>query len=169
MSGRSPFSSRYQLSKSERRRLVDLLKSRFPAGAELLQTAATVEVARLRDAELELVIVDKVPAIVLSEKIAYPTLMAAIKLSLKLPTVVVDMGAVPHILNGADVMAPGIVDFDTFDRDALVYVADVNQRRVFAVGQALVGSGELRSMKRGKAIRNLHYAGDKIWKVISSM
>lgn len=169
MSNHSFFSTRHQLSKSERKRLVELFRSQFPAGAELLQAAATIEIARLRDIDLELVIIDKVPAIVLSENITYPTLMAAIKLSLKLPVVVVDMGAVPHILNGADVMAPGIVDHDTFDRNALVYITDVNQRRAFAVGQALVSSKELENMKRGRVIRNLHYAGDKIWKIISSM
>ncbi|MEM1508662.1 MAG: PUA domain-containing protein [Thermofilaceae archaeon] len=169
MSNYSFFSTHHQLSKSERKRLVELLRSQFSAGAELLQAATTVEIARLRDIGLELVIIDKVPAIVLSEKITYPTLMAAIKLSLKLPMVVVDMGAVPHILNGADVMAPGIVDHDAFGKNDLVYIADVNQQRVFAVGQALVSSEELENMKKGRVIRNLHYAGDKIWKIISSM
>ncbi len=161
------FASRHALSKSDRRKLAERLRSSLPPAAELVERAAIVEVARLRGFGGELVLVDGVAAVVLEGELAYPTLLAAHRLGLELPRVTVDMGAVPRILNGADVMAPGIVAFGEFKAGDIVYVDDVERRRVFAVGQALMGSEELKGVKRGKAVRTLHYAGDKLWKAIT--
>ncbi|MEM3943571.1 MAG: DUF1947 domain-containing protein [Thermofilaceae archaeon] len=160
------FSSRYALSKSERRRLVERLRATLPAAAELVEKAGRVELARLREPEKDLLIIDGVPALVMGEEV-YPTVLAAHRLSLKLPLVVVDMGAVPHILNGADVMAPGIVEAEPFSAGDLVYVADVEKRRVFAVGRALMSSDEIARVRRGRAVKNLHYAGDKVWRALT--
>ncbi len=165
----STFASRYTVSKSERRKLVERLRNSLPPAAELVERANLVEVARLRGSESELVLVDGVAALVLEKDSAYPTLLAAHKLGLELPRVTVDMGAVPHILNGADVMVPGIVAFDEFEANDVVYVDDVEKRRVFAVGRALMSSGELKSAKRGKAVHVLHYAGDRLWKLLTGM
>jgi len=163
----SVFVSRYAVSKSERRKLVERLRASLPPATELIEKADLVEVARLRGSESELVLVNGVAALVLEGELAFPTLLAAHKLGLELPRVTVDMGAVPHILNGADVMVPGIVTFGEFEVGDIVYVDDVEKHRVFAVGQALMGSGELRETKRGKAVRTLHYAGDKLWKLLT--
>ena len=160
------FVSRYAVSKSERRRLVERLRASLPPAAELIEKADLVEVARLRGFESELVLVNGVAALVLEGELAFPTLLAAHKLGLELPRVTVDMGAVPHILNGADIMVPGIVAFGEFQAGDVVYIDDVEKRRVFAVGQALISSNGLRSSKRGKAVRTLHYAGDKLWKLL---
>ena len=165
MSAVPHFKSRHALSKSAKKRLVEELRAKLPQAAEVVERAERVEVARLEDAEL--VIVDGVPALVVSGGLTFPTLLAAHRLGLRLPLVVVDMGAVPHILNGADVMAPGIVEAEPFEPGSLVYVADVEKRRVFAVGQALMGSEELMRVRRGRAVRNLHYAGDELWRLIA--
>lgn len=161
------FASRHALSKSDRRRLVERLRSSLPPAAELVERAGIVEVARLRGFEGELVLIDGVAALVLESGLAYPTLLAAHRLGLELPRVTVDMGAVPRILNGADVMVPGIVAFGEFKAGDVVYVDDVEKRRVFAVGRALMGGEELRTAKRGKAVQTLHYAGDKLWRAIT--
>lgn len=84
-----------------------------------------------------------------------------------LPRVVVDMGAVPFIVNGADVMAPGIVRIEgKFDAGDIVVITDEKHGKAFAVGLALVSSEEVKNMKRGKAIRNIHHVGDKMWKFL---
>lgn len=160
------FSSRHVLSKSERRKLVEELKAALPAAAELVEEAEKVELARLRQLNVELLIIEGVPAVVLGKE-AYPTVLAAHKLNLRLPVAVVDMGAVPHILNGADVMAPGIVEVERFNAGDAVYVADVEKRRVFAAGRALMSSDGIMRVRRGKAIKNLHYAGDKLWRALT--
>jgi len=94
----------------------------------------------------------------------YPTLKS--RSMINLPSVVIDMGAVPYICNGADVMAPGIVkvtkDFQVGD---LVVIKDERYGKPLAIGKALQGSDEIRTTKRGKVIQNLHYVGDGFWKV----
>ena len=162
-----PVSSRHIISKSEKKRMLREIGERLPRSIKLLGEARRLEIAKLRSGG-RLILVEGVPAIFLGEY-AYPTLLAAHKLGLKLPLVIVDMGAVPHILNGADVMAPGIVEFEEFEEGEIVYVADEEGKRVFAVGLTLVCSAKLREMKRGKVIKNLHYAGDKLWEVIRTI
>jgi PUA domain protein len=81
--------------------------------------------------------------------------------------VVVDMGAVPHVVGGADIMAPGIrkVSGEFTERQFLV-VVDEKHGKYLAVGRALVGSGPMAATKKGKVVENIHYVGDMIWEVI---
>ncbi|MFQ5710660.1 MAG: PUA domain-containing protein [Candidatus Geothermarchaeales archaeon] len=81
------------------------------------------------------------------------------------PSVVVDMGAVPYVVNGADVMAPGIVSCGEFERGDIVCVKTERHERVIATGYSMMSSGEIRSIKKGKAVKNVHYVGDRYWKL----
>jgi PUA-domain protein len=79
------------------------------------------------------------------------------------PKVVVDAGAVKPIINGADVMRPGIKEFlGDFGKDDVVFVAD-EKGRVIAVAVALYSRQEMEQMQKGKVLINLHHLGDKIW------
>ncbi|MEM2689419.1 MAG: PUA domain-containing protein [Nitrososphaerota archaeon] len=83
-----------------------------------------------------------------------------------LPLVIVDMGAVRRLVNGADVMRPGIVSFEgEFKQGDLVVVRDVNNRRALAVCRALMDSKTAAATQRGKVLENLHYVGDKYWRL----
>ena len=84
-----------------------------------------------------------------------------------MPRIVVDMGAVPHVVGGADIMAPGIrrVTGEFAERQFLV-VVDEKHGKYLAVGKALVGSGPMALTKKGKVVENVHYVGDLIWEVI---
>ena len=84
------------------------------------------------------------------------------------PRVVVDMGAIRFVCNGADVMAPGIVDADEFEASALVVIRDVTHGKALAVGKAVKSSDEILSDRRGKVVKNLHYVGDKLWESASA-
>jgi len=85
----------------------------------------------------------------------------------RLPAMIVDMGAVPHIVNGADVMRPGIKDFrGEFNEGDFVVVRDERNLRPLAVAIALVGLEECRAMKRGKVAKNIHHVNDRIWKLM---
>lgn len=85
----------------------------------------------------------------------------------ELPSVIVDMGAIPYICNGADVMVPGIKGIrGDFREGALVIVRDIEHGKALVLGEALVSTEELGKMDKGKAIRNLHYVGDRLWKAI---
>ena len=82
--------------------------------------------------------------------------------------VVIDDGAIKYILNGADVMAPGIVDADEkIEKNDFVWIRD--ERGIpIAVGIALVSGKEMKEMDKGKAVKNIHHIGDKIWKLAKS-
>jgi RNA-binding protein, containing PUA domain len=79
------------------------------------------------------------------------------------PKVVVDAGAVRPIINGADVMRPGIKELlGDFGKDDVVFVTD-EKGRVIAVAVALYSRQEMEQMQKGKVLINLHHLGDKIW------
>ncbi|MFP4545787.1 MAG: PUA domain-containing protein, partial [Methanomassiliicoccales archaeon] len=79
--------------------------------------------------------------------------------------VTVDMGAVPHVYNGADVMTPGIVEADPdIEEGDLVWVRDQKNRQPLAVGQALLSGEEMVRSESGKGIRTLHHVGDRLWR-----
>lgn len=82
------------------------------------------------------------------------------------PSVIVDRGALPHILKGADVMIPGIISLEEFRRNEIIYIKAEGVNRVVAIGRALMSSKEIVELSKGKAVKNLHYIGDKIWKVV---
>jgi PUA domain protein len=98
--------------------------------------------------------------------ILFPTLInSAID---DLPSALVDMGAIPYVCNGADVMAPGIMGIEGgFEKDGLLVIRDVKHKKALGIGAALYTSEEMKGLKKGKAILNLHYVGDKIWASIS--
>jgi len=77
--------------------------------------------------------------------------------------VVIDMGAVPYIANGADVMAPGIVDIGEFEKNKFVFVGDEKNGKILSIGISLSSSKEISEKKEGKVIKTIHYVGDKFW------
>ncbi|AAR39059.1 NEQ206 [Nanoarchaeum equitans Kin4-M] len=98
------------------------------------------------------------PLFVVKEEV-YPTLELIIehynkKGELLFPYVRVDKGAVKPILNGADIMRPGIKEYSPFKKGDIVIVIDENDN-VLTLGKALLDSTELEKMDKGKAIKNL--------------
>lgn len=80
--------------------------------------------------------------------------------------VTVDMGAVPFVYNGADVMAPGIVDADPAIRPGdLVWVRDEKNERPLAVGRAILDGPAMVREKKGKAVETIHHVGDELWQL----
>ncbi len=87
-----------------------------------------------------------------------------------LPKIVVDMGAVPHICNGADLMAPGVVQIDgDFHTDDLLLIVDERHGKPLAIGAALLDSHVVRKLKHGKVVKNIHYVGDSLWKMLKKI
>lgn len=79
--------------------------------------------------------------------------------------VTVDMGAVPFITNGADCMGPGIMEADvSIEAGDMVWIRDVKNKVPLAVGISDRTGSELMEKSAGKAIRNIHSVGDKLWK-----
>ena len=97
------------------------------------------------------------------EKKVVPTLLFQ-DFVLRAPKIVVDMGAIPYVCNGADVMAPGIVRVEgEFDKGDLVLVVDVKHGKPLAIGESLQDSASARNAKQGAVVKNVHFVSDKIW------
>ena len=150
-----------KLRNRHRLRRKEVTRLRGKAGI-LLQEVDSLEEAEMEDGTIVYLSGD---SIILARRgdDLFPTLRSPILDSL--PSIIVDMGAVPHICNGADVMAPGVVEVrGDFKAGDLVVVRDERHGKALAIGKALVDSGELRSLKRGKVVENLHYVGDRLWR-----
>jgi PUA domain protein len=80
------------------------------------------------------------------------------------PSATVDEGAIKFMLNGADVMRPGIRKFDEWGPSGtMVVVKEEKKGRAIAVGPSTVASSVAREMSKGGCIRNLHHVGDRYW------
>ena len=86
------------------------------------------------------------------------------EISARAPKIVVDMGAVPYVCNGADVMAPGIVRIEgEFSKGDIVMVVDEKYGKPLALGESLYDAESARNAKQGVLVKNLHFVSDKIW------
>jgi len=86
------------------------------------------------------------------------------------PIVVVDMGAVPYVCNGANVMAPGIVRFEgEFRKGDLVFVVDEKHGKPIAVGEIIYDGDAAKKVKQGIVVRNIHFVGDKVWNLVKKL
>ncbi len=96
-----------------------------------------------------------------------PFLTAVEKFGLDLPRVVVDLGAVKPIAGGAHVMGPGIREIvGDFSEGDLVVVVDERLGATIAIGRALRPPDQMKA--KGRSVRNLHHAGDAIWRAVAA-
>lgn len=117
----------------------------------------------------EILCIAKLPVLAKSKNRFFPTLSSGTLLS-NFPQVTVNMGAVPHVCNGADVMAPGIVDFGgPFQQGDIVLISDERHHKPIAVAIALYDKAEAIKLKHGKIFRNIHYVGDQLWSAIKQI
>ena len=119
----------------------------------------------VKDEKHKLILVNKEPGFFYYQDKIVPTLKNLQKNSL-LKKITVDMGAVKFVINGADIMRPGITEIeDGINENDFIVIVDVNNQKSLAVGIALLNSEEMRSSTSGKVIKNIHYVGDEIWKI----
>jgi len=83
----------------------------------------------------------------------------------KFPNVMVDMGAVKFMCNGANVMRPGIKRYTEFGANDIICVIEESQHKFLAVGRAMTDSSDLEGMSKGEVVKNLHYISDKYWEI----
>ena len=83
---------------------------------------------------------------------------------LNLPKVVVDIGAIRFITNGADVMAPGIVSFeDSITENTFVVIHEEKANTILGIGKSLIDAKEFDKTKKGKVVKLIHHLKDAIW------
>lgn len=119
---------------------------------------------RVEEEDLKYIYINKEPAFFYYQERIIPTLRY-LQTHCLLKKVTIDMGAIKFIINGADIMRPGIKEIEAgFQKEDLITIVDANNKKPLAVGIALVSSPEMQAMTTGKVIKNIHYVGDRIWK-----
>ncbi len=94
----------------------------------------------------------------------FPTLRALLNNLIDIPRVTVDMGAVKFVVNGADIMRPGVTQVDDrVKENSIVVVVDENYGKPLAVGISLMTAEELRAVCSGKVIKSVHHINDDLW------
>ena len=153
---------RYSLKSKEGKLILNKVSERLKINVEtILSSKVNIEVFEADFGQIFLV--NGKPLFFKVEDSVLPTLFFT-EISARAPKVVVDMGAVPYVCNGADVMAPGIVRFEgEFGKGDLVLVVDEKYGKPLALGEILYDSGNAGDVKQGVVVRNLHFVGDKIW------
>jgi PUA-domain protein len=116
-----------------------------------------------------LLLVDGKPVLFKQGEEVLPTLVSA-EILARLPKVVVDMGAVRFVCNGADVMAPGIRRIEINPaKGSLVVVVDEKYGKPLALGEMLIDADEARAAKQGPVVKNKHYVSDRVWNAAKAL
>lgn len=149
---------RHHISNSEKRELTEKLKPTLGDEIEKI-LEGSIEKAKTED-DKTVFLVENRPFLFKNEGNYIPLIFESNKLLLK--EIVVDMGAVKHITNGADIMAPGIIEAeDGLEKKDIVAIQDDKNRKTIAIGKVLETGMEEK--EEGKLIENLHYVGDDFW------
>jgi PUA-domain protein len=153
---------RYSLKSKEGKLILNKVSERLKINVEtILGSKVNIEVVEADFGQIFLV--NGKPLFFKIEDSVLPTLFFQ-EISARAPKVVVDMGAIPYVCNGADVMAPGIVRFEgEFSKGDLVLVVDEKHEKPLALGEILYDAEKARNVKQGVVVRNLHFVSDKIW------
>lgn len=155
---------RYHLRKAAVKQLSTNLTKRFgKATSEVLK--GVIELVELEDGS-EVILVNGKPSLLKTSDGLFPTLTSINQIPVK--RVTVDMGAVPYVAGGADIMAPGVVaaDENIVPGDCVI-VVDERHGKPLAVGLALVANSFMKASK-GRVVKNLHFVGDEIWQLSST-
>ncbi len=144
------------LSKASEKLKVDLEKTfNSKANIELVETDFA-----------QILLINGEPLLFKTGENIFPTLVFN-KLFVSMPKVVVDMGAVPHLCNGANVMAPGIVRFQgKISKGDMILVVDEKHGKPIAVGEVVCDVDYANKATQGVIVKNVHFVGDKIWAFI---
>lgn len=156
----STLRQRHSIKKKEVKKILDELEKIF--SCKLFTEKDRIEMAStpkrevlLVNGEIDVFIIDGKP---------FLTLMGLMRYEPKKRFVTVDMGAISYIVNGADIMTPGIVDADVEIKEKdVVWIRDEKNGKPLAVGIALMDGKKMVEAKKGKAVESIHHVGDDLW------
>lgn len=147
------------LSKRDSSKLIEIIKKKWPQDIP-------VRVKSFKVYEIEvgkrILKSENFTAVQINEDIILPFLGEPENIK-HFPHVVVDMGAVKFVCNGAKIMRPGITKFETFKKGDIVIVKDQIYCKTLAAGVAIEDSEIAATSSKGYVIDNLHYISDKFW------
>ena len=153
---------RHSIRKSQGQDLLARLAEQIGPSSDLFR-ADMIEVIET-NADVSLFLVNKRPLLMDSGTWVFPTLKGAVQIPFPERRVAVDAGAIPYVVNGADIMRPGIVSVtDDVKAGCPVQIVDERHGKPLAIGIALFDALALRASTSGKMVKRFHHVGDEIW------
>ena len=155
---------RHSIRKTQVSELTARLTTEIDGAADLF-SGERLEVVETNTG-LQIFLVDRKPLLMEYRETVFPTLRGALERPFPQRRIVVDSGAVPYVINGADVMRPGIVSVtDDVRAGGLVQIVEERHGKPIAIGVAILDASEIRVRTGGKMAKNIHYVGDEIWNI----
>ena len=151
------------LSKKETATIKDLIRKNWPSGAQNLEKEKEKNFISYELDKGRRIVSTKLFAAVQTDSKTIVPFLGTEQILSAFPSVVVDMGAIKFVCNGAKVMRPGIRRFDNFKKGDYVTVRDEKFSKILAIGRALEDSEIAIQNTKGYVIDNLHYIGDTFW------
>ena len=158
--------NRHRLKNKDIKDILSKLKQTF--NSDFFDVRSAVEIGDIEG--YKAILVDNEVDFMYIENRIFFTLRGLFKYKPKERFVVVDMGAVKFVTNGADIMAAGIIDADSnIQENDQVWICDEKHHKPLAVGIALISGEEMVSKKSDKAVQNIHYIGDGLWNLTNNL
>jgi PUA-domain protein len=154
---------RHLLKKKEQKQEIDSIEADLGTAVKALDAKNQLESGILDDGSRVLLLDGKI-LFFEHEKRMFPTLRSVLENIISLPQVTVDMGAVKYVVNGADIMRPGITHVNEGIRaGSIVAVVDERHGKPLAIGVSTLSTEDLRATDTGKVILSVHYINDPLW------
>lgn len=154
---------RHRLKKREQREILDLIESELGSPIRDMDSSSRFELGILDEGTRILIMDGKIIFFEENERF-YPTLHALLDGSVSIPKISVDMGAVKFVVNGADIMRPGITHIeDGIEENTIVAIVDETHGKPLAVGVSKMSSEDMRVATKGKVVMSIHHINDDLW------
>jgi len=159
---------RHFLKAKDAKNLLNVVSEKLGINLEqILKGKVKIELVETEFANIFLI--NGKPLLIKAGENVFPTLIFN-EFSALAPKVVVDMGAVPYVCNGANIMAPGIVRFEgEFRKGDHVIVVDEKHGKPIAIGEIIYDVDTVRKVSEGVVVRNIHFVGDRAWNFIKNL
>jgi len=154
---------RHLLKKREQRDEISRIEKEIGSSIERIDAKTQLESGVLDDGS-RILLLDGQVIFFEHEGRMFPALRALLNGLIDVPKITIDMGAVRFVVNGADIMRPGITEIDDrVKENSIVVVVDETHGKPLAVGVSKMGADDLRAATGGKVIKSVHHINDALW------
>jgi len=150
------------LSSRERKEIIEEAEKLFKNPGALLPKKGKTQKHTNEKDEIGYIVNNRDLILIKKEGKIIPSLHIARDVELILPKIVVDLGAIRFVTNGADIMRPGITHIDDeVIEGTLVVIVEERNGAPLAFGVAMYDAVDMRNMDNGRVVTNLHHLKDE--------
>jgi RNA-binding protein, containing PUA domain len=155
---------RHSIRKDEIAGIMEELSAQIGEGAELFRSDRMEKVET--DSPFIVYLIDRQPLLMRYSSWIFPTLKGALVHPFPQRRITVDQGAIPFLVNGADVMRPGIRSLtDDIKAGAPALIVEEVHSKPIAVAIARFDAEQMQRETKGKMCKTIHFVGDLLWRL----